>query len=74
MEQTTEEILDDLKPIRLDQNVRANLKDLLQLMDLVKFAKMQPTDSENLAVISWSKNLIEKTKEKITENAKEDSE
>ena len=74
MEQTTEEILDDLKPIRLDQNVRANLKDLLQLMDLVKFAKMQPTDSENLAVIAWSKNLIEKTKEKITENAKEDSE
>lgn len=74
LEQTTEEILADLKPVRMDQEIRANLNDLLQLMDLVKFAKMQPLDSENLAVMKWSKQLIDSTKLVENEKAKEDSE
>jgi len=74
LEQTTEEILGDLKPVRIDKEIRENLNDLLQLMDLVKFAKMQPLDSENLAVMNWSKQLIDKTKQIESEKAKEDSE
>ena len=62
LEQTTEEILADLKPIRMDAEVRQNLKDLFQLMDLVKFAKQQPSSSENESAMVWSKELIQKTK------------
>ncbi|MBD78733.1 MAG: hypothetical protein CL840_07425 [Crocinitomicaceae bacterium] len=62
LEQTTDEILNDLRPVRLENEIRANLEDLLKLMDLVKFAKFKPLDSENEAVLTWSKQIIAKTK------------
>ncbi len=47
MEMTSEEILELFRKDKTTQSVYQNLKQILQLSDLVKFAKIEPKENEN---------------------------
>lgn len=47
LEQTTSEIMDSLKVVQLDDELRTQMRKSLQLADLVKFAKVKPLADEN---------------------------
>ena len=47
LEQTTSEIMDSLKSVQINDELRAQIRKLLQLADLVKFAKVRPLADEN---------------------------
>lgn len=62
MEKTSDEIIAlAKKEPELDQ-VRAQLRELLELADLVKFAKMVPLENENEASLLIAFDVVEKTK------------
>lgn len=75
MEQTSDEILENVKPVtRLNQQ-RNNLQYILQTADLAKFAKLQPQPEEHelcmkkaYEIIEWTRPVPEK--EENTEKAK----
>jgi hypothetical protein len=62
MEETSTEILLELKGQELSENAYQNVRELLQLSDLVKFAKYLPLDEENETVFLQAKEFIEETK------------
>lgn len=62
MEMTSDEILALVKKEPGLNEVRAALKDLLTLADLVKFAKMIPLENENEASLLIAFDVVEKTK------------
>lgn len=44
LENTTNQISQDLKKLNLDESLRTEVQNILQVADLVKFAKAEPTD------------------------------
>lgn len=62
LEQTTDEILGDLRPLGVNEEIRNQLREVLLLMDLVKFAKQQPLANENEGALKAIRNVIEQTK------------
>jgi hypothetical protein len=62
MEMTSEEILTLFKRDRNTQSVFQNLKQILQLADMVKFAKIQPLENENEMSIMNSYLFVNQTK------------
>jgi hypothetical protein len=62
LEETSTEILLELEGQELSEIAYQNVRELLQLSDLVKFAKYLPTDEENENVVLWAKEFIEETK------------
>lgn len=71
LEQTTSEILSDLSQKQeIANDLKEKLKELLQLADLVKFAKMKTLAEENEKLFAYAKLFIEETKqnEKAAEN------
>jgi hypothetical protein len=62
MELTSDEILALVKKVPQMDPVRAQLKQLLQMADLVKFAKMIPLENENEANLLIAFEVVEKTK------------
>lgn len=62
LEMTTEEILTIFKRDKTTQSVYQNLSQILQLADLVKFAKIEPLESENELSIMNSYLFINQTK------------
>ncbi|MBO4370062.1 MAG: hypothetical protein J5808_01715 [Paludibacteraceae bacterium] len=62
MESTTEEILADVKKIDEMADYRAELKQVLEQADLVKFAKHIPMESEHYAAIDSAYHIVEGTK------------
>jgi hypothetical protein len=62
MELTSDEILALVKKEPQMDPVRAQLKQLLQMADLVKFAKMIPLENENEANLLIAFEVVEKTK------------
>lgn len=62
LEQTTDEILDHISSQRLDHINYANLKALLNLADLVKFAKGNPDPEENFVHLDNAYDFVKKTK------------
>ncbi len=67
MEMTSAEIIDSLKNKELDKSVLFSLKDLMQVSDFVKFAKLKPTYEENESSIIIAESFIDKTEEKQKE-------
>ena len=51
------------KKIRLSENIRARISDILNECDLVKFAKFVPDASRKLIVIDAGRGIVEETKE-----------
>ncbi len=68
MEMTSEEILDELNYLRKDNKIAFNsLKQVLQLADLVKFAKFNPTPDEHELSLNNSYQFVDQTKIEIIE-------
>ncbi len=62
LESTTYEILGDLKPIRLSDEWKMKLREMLELADLVKFAKAEPAESTHEKLMGYAIDFVEKTK------------
>lgn len=63
LELTSDEILDHFKDARIDHINYTNLEKLLNLADLVKFAKGDPDPEENLQQLENAYDFIKRTKE-----------
>jgi hypothetical protein len=63
LEQTTQEILGDLLPLGVDDETRNQLRENLNLMDMVKFAKQVPLPNENEGALKAVRALINRTKQ-----------
>ena len=80
MEMTSEEILDSLNMLKVSQKSAHNgLKQILQLADLVKFAKWNPSPEENElsllnAYLFVNQTKIEETKPAVEEQNQEEAE
>ena len=51
-----------MKNQELSEKSFANVQELLQLSDLVKFAKYRPSAEEDHNIVNWAKDFIEETK------------
>jgi hypothetical protein len=70
LESTTDEILRDLKQKDFNENLKGNLKEMLQLADLVKFAKAEPPLERHEQLMGFAEEFVLQTKKQpITENA-----
>lgn len=61
-EMTSDEILEQLTEERVNDQALGKIKDVLQLADLVKFAKAQPTPLENDLSLSHCIDFVKETK------------
>lgn len=74
MEMTSGEILDILKGEEGAKTVYNNLKQILQLSDYVKFAKMQPLPDENDQSMAYAYLFVDQTKPVETPSSDETTE
>ncbi len=63
-EMTSDEILEELKKYDINKEVMEKLKGMMELADLAKFAKAQPTPLENDLSLEHSIDFVEETKPK----------
>jgi hypothetical protein len=61
LEQTTDEILRELKSVGCDASDHTNLAGILKLADLVKFAKVIPGDEENEVQVDLAAGFVRST-------------
>jgi hypothetical protein len=71
LEMTTDEILEALKERKINQEAVNKIGASLQLADLVKFAKAQPTALENDLSLNHSIDFVNETKEVVVNQAEE---
>jgi len=75
LEQTSIEILASIKKSGdIDKDVIDHLNQILELSDLVKFAKFEPLPDEHAMTITNSYFFVEKTKENIIKSLEEEKE
>ncbi len=75
LEQTTEETLDALKSVELpDEHAYEKLKQILELGDFVKFAKLKPLPDENELSMTNALFFVNQTKEEAIKSLKEEKE
>lgn len=68
LEMTSDEIIDNVESIKeIDKEAKMQLKQILRLSDLVKFAKWTPDLNENDLTISNAYLFVNETKEEIVE-------
>ena len=67
LESTTDEILKDLKKVDFDQANKNDLKDILTMADLVKFAKAKPGESIHESFMVKAIELVANTKNESLE-------
>lgn len=67
LEQTTDEILNELENL-ISKEIYVDLKNILHIADLAKFAKSKPTDNDNLQNMKLSKRFVDMTKLIVQEN------
>ncbi len=65
MEQTSDDILLDFKKCDTEAGLDLKLKEILEIADLVKFAKAEPLAEENERCIESAYSIVLKTKPKI---------
>jgi len=74
LEMTTDEILTLFKRDKSTQSVYQNLSQILQLADLVKFAKIEPLESENELSMINSYLFVNQTKQEEVKSIEEQKE
>ncbi len=67
LESTTNEIKEELSKTDFDREHEKNLVEILQIADLVKFAKANPPEDLNSKFLNNAEDFVEKTKVKIIE-------
>jgi hypothetical protein len=73
LENTTDEILRSLKNTDLSQDWEGKLREMLQMADLVKFAKAQPQADFHDKMMNYAEDFVYKTK-KIEISKEEETE
>jgi hypothetical protein len=69
LESTTDEILRDLKEKDFNEDLKGNLNEMLQLADLVKFAKAEPPLERHEQLMKFAEDFVRQTKKQpIVEN------
>ena len=72
LEQTTEETIDAMKKVELpDKEVLAKLQEILELADLVKFAKFKPLPDENELSMINALFFVNQTKKELLKSLEE---
>lgn len=61
LESVTDEIMADLKRFDIDSAQVSHLKNILQIADLVKFAKVEPSEAEHRDVMKLSLEFVQET-------------
>ena len=74
LEETTAEILRDMKSQEIKKDYLDNLKQILELSDFVKFAKYVPGEDENNSILQNCINFIENTKIEFIQKMEETEE
>lgn len=69
LESTTDEIVTELSQKEFDPTDERNLREILQVADLVKFAKAKPEMSIHEKFLDSAKGFVRKTKEVVIEQA-----
>ncbi len=69
LESVTDEILTSLKHLEIERKQILNIGNILQTADLVKFAKLLPTEEQHRKAMEWSLEFIRETKLEETEEA-----
>lgn len=69
LEQTTEELLQHIKPVTILNQQREKLRGVLSLADLAKFAKMTPAPEEHETALQHAQEIIEWTKAAVIKTA-----
>ena len=64
LEQTSEELLQNIKPVTILNQQRDKLRSLLAIADLAKFAKLQPTADEHEDCMRKAEEILEWTRPK----------
>ena len=64
MEQTTREIITDLKHASISEEDKVYLRKILREADMVKFAKFSPSDDDAFAYLNKSIDFVKRTKER----------
>lgn len=77
LEQTTEELLQHIKPVTILNQQRDKLRSLLNVADLAKFAKLMPSPEEHESAMQQAQEIVEWTKPAVekaatAENGKEE--
>lgn len=67
LESVTDEIMTDLKRFEIDLAQISHLKNILQIADLVKFAKVEPSEDEHRDVMNLSLEFVRETREEEVE-------
>jgi len=67
LESTTSEILDQLKSLDFDDTMKSQLREMLELADMVKFAKAEPPVEAHERLMNYAESFVDKTKPELTE-------
>ena len=62
MEMITDEIMKELKKKEIDKELFDETQKILEKSDFVKFAKIQPIESENIEALDWAYKFVQNTK------------
>ena len=62
MESTTDEIMDGVRATSISDKSKMNLRELLELSDLVKFAKVKPGMEEHTKSMGYARDFVVKTR------------
>ncbi|WP_291911669.1 hypothetical protein [Chitinophaga sp. CB10] len=71
LEQTSEELLQNIKPVTKLNQQRDKLRSILAVADLAKFAKLQPSADEHLTCMQKAEEILEWTRPKAEETSGE---
>lgn len=74
LEETTNEILRDMKSQEIGKEYFENLKQILELSDFVKFAKYKPSSEENTLILQSCIDFINNTKIEFIEKQEQSEE
>lgn len=71
LESTTDEIIQQIKPLDVEEHFKTQLREMLQMADLVKFAKAKPPVDVHQRLMDEAEDFVIKTQKKIvtTESA-----
>lgn len=72
LDMTSSEIIDSLRNMPFDENIKNELKYILTNSDLVKFAKEKPIPEVNEKVLDYGFSFVEKTKSFIKKEEEEE--
>ena len=67
LESTTGEILTDLKNVNFPEELVEKMREMLQLADMVKFAKATPPEEMHIRLMDFAHEIVDSTKQSVSE-------